>query len=113
MSDCPFCEILAGNAPAEVIDEDNESICIVPLNPVVDGHLLVIPREHAQYIWQSTIPVKMLKTMALYGANYGDGCNVIQSNGVTATQTVPHVHFHIVPRTYDDGLHLPWTGQDV
>lgn len=108
---CVFCDIVEHSAPATIIDEDAESICIVPLKPVTDGHLLVIPNKHGQYLWETDVPVGMLRATALLAMATSAGVNVIQSNGSVATQTVPHVHFHIVPRREGDGLPLPWTPQ--
>lgn len=108
---CPFCAIVAGKAPAEFVGRREGAVAFVPLNPVTEGHVLVVPEEHARYIWELT-PTAMDAAMWLVqDTAKNKTCNVIQSNGVAATQTIPHVHFHVVPRTGFDGLELPWTGQ--
>jgi histidine triad (HIT) family protein len=91
------------------------AIIIRPLNPVTEGHALVIPKQHAEYIWELDEDVLRYTINDVAGAAYllAEDCNVIQSNGEAATQTVKHVHFHLVPRREGDGLHLPWTGQKV
>jgi len=111
MAECAFCEIIAGNAPAKFVNRNADASAFVPLNPVVEGHVLVVPHRHARYIWElDSSSLAMAVAMAAQLAT-NIACNVIQSNGVAATQTVPHVHFHIVPRSGGDGLMLPWTGQ--
>lgn len=113
MSDCVFCDIWSGKAPApkELQRRGNDWMVFEPLNPVTPGHLLVVPREHAEYLWHLT-PDSLHRLIAgvAHVADYEKNpCNIIQSNGLTATQTIPHVHFHIVPRREGDGLLLPWS----
>lgn len=111
MNLCPFCQIIMGGAPATVLYETEAAITIEPLNPVTEGHELVIPRQHAEFIWQLD-PNHLGYTMYDVATRaYGRPCNIIQSNGASATQTVKHVHFHIVPRREADGLMLPWSNQ--
>jgi histidine triad (HIT) family protein len=107
-STCVFCEIIGGEAPATIIEEWPDALAIVPLGPVVDGHVLVIPREHVRDV--STSPEVSAATMARaaeYAARH-DAVNIITSQGAAATQSVPHLHLHVVPRTVDDGLMTPW-----
>ena len=105
---CPFCEIAAGRAPARIVQEWDDAIAIVPLNPVVEGHTLVIPRDHVQDF--TTDPDVSALTM-LRAAELAQGpqpMNLITSRGRAATQSVFHLHLHLVPRAADDGLALPW-----
>lgn len=106
---CAFCDIIRADLRGQIVDKTPSTITIEPLHPVTRGHLLVIPWEHYEYIHQ-------MQPDALFGlivdvklvAADAHPCNIIQSNGKEATQTVPHVHFHIVPRRENDGLKLPW-----
>lgn len=112
--ECVFCQIIAGKAPAEIIAETEAAITIVPLNPVTERHWLVIPRQHAERLWDLETRHLAHTMFDVAGAAWAasdaaDGCNVIQSNGSAASQTIGHVHFHIVPRREGDGLTLPWT----
>lgn len=109
---CVFCKIVMGTAPAEIVNESEAAITIVPLKPVTEGHLLVIPRQHARYIWKLD-PNDLGYTMYDVASMAYDAqpCNIIQSNGVAASQTIGHVHFHVVPRRGGDGLQLPWPQQ--
>lgn len=111
---CPFCEILAGLAPATVVREWPNAMAIVPLNPVTEGHTLVISRDH---ISDFSAGSEALFWTLMYAAQLarelpGD-MNLITSRGPAATQTVPHLHLHLIPRREGDGLALPWTAQQA
>ncbi|MFE0378070.1 HIT family protein [Streptomyces inhibens] len=107
---CPFCRIVHGQAPATVLREWPETIAIRPRHGgVTAGHVLVIPRVHVADVAED--PVVSATTMlraAELAAEVGD-CNVITSRGPSATQTIRHLHIHLVPRADGDGLLLPWT----
>lgn len=111
---CPFCEIAHGRAPAEVICRWPDVLAIRPLDPVVDGHLLVIPRTHVEDALDDPLVTAMvMHRAAQLGGQYGMkqpgmGLNFISSVGKAATQSVFHLHIHIVPRFENDGLALPW-----
>lgn len=110
MTDCPFCEIVAGRAPATVVQEWDDVIAIEPLNPVVDGHMLVIPKDHVRDF--TTDPdvsaAAMYRAAELAQQDNRQPMNLITSKGREATQSVWHLHLHLVPRAKDDGLALPW-----
>lgn len=108
---CIFCEIVAGRAPAKVVGRWAEAIVIVPLNPVTEGHLLVIPTQHVMDARIEPITTGMVMARAASLAPHP--CNLITSVGAEATQTVFHLHVHIVPRREGDGLPLPWTPQQT
>lgn len=104
---CTFCEIVAGRAPATVLRETRDTLVIVPLNPVTDGHVLVIPRRHVvDALEDPRITAEVMHTAAEVATR---PCNIITSAGAVATQTVFHLHVHVVPRRENDGLALPWT----
>lgn len=108
MTICPFCEIVAGRAPAVVVQEWPDALAIVPLEPVVDGHTLVVPKRHvADFGENPDVSAATMRRAAELAA--GDvPMNVITSRGRAATQSVFHLHLHIVPRAENDGLALPW-----
>lgn len=113
---CPFCLIAAGRSPARIVAQDAEVVAFHPLNPVTDGHLLVVPREHAvNFMHKPQVTGLTAAFAANLAANWmgGGDANLITSAGGYATQTVRHLHFHIVPRRRADGLALPWTGQVI
>ncbi|MGW0587486.1 HIT family protein [Streptosporangium sp. NPDC002607] len=111
METCIFCAIVAGHAPATVIRTWPESIAISPRHPVTPGHTLVIPHTHVTDVGQdATVSATTMARAAELAAEL-PAANVITSRGAAATQTVFHLHLHLVPRTQGDGLPLPWTPQ--
>lgn len=110
-SPCPFCEIVAGRAPAVIIQEWSDAIAIEPLHPVTDGHLLVMPKAHVTDFRADPIATGAVMIRAAFLAGYWvDDVNLITSDGPAATQTIDHLHVHLIPRRPDDGLALPWDG---
>ncbi|MGW1218218.1 HIT family protein [Streptomyces californicus] len=105
---CVFCRIVTGQAPADVVREWDDVIAIHPVTP---GHILVIPHTHVPDVGQD--PGVSARTMACAAELAAElpAANVITSKGTAATQTVAHLHLHIVPRTAGDDLPLPWTPQ--
>ncbi|MER6020172.1 HIT family protein [Streptomyces anulatus] len=108
---CVFCGIVAGLAPADIVREWEDVIAIRPLNPVTPGHVLVIPHTHVADVGEH--PLVSARTMACAAelTSVLPAANVITSKGRAATQTVAHLHLHVVPRTAGDDLPLPWTPQ--
>ncbi|MGW7330442.1 HIT family protein [Streptomyces sp. NPDC054840] len=108
MTACPFCEIAAGNAPATIVRDWPETLAIVPLDPVVDGHVLVIPKAHVDDFTISAYTSAITMHCAAELARDSGPMNLITSKGREATQSVFHLHLHLVPRAENDGLALPW-----
>lgn len=112
---CPFCR---PNWPNLDIVEKwmGGGVAIIrPLNPVTDGHVLVIHQDHdasaAVDIHSSRRAAMLMAVAADYVCSKALQANIITSIGADATQTVMHTHLHVVPRHTGDGLLLPWTGQ--
>jgi histidine triad (HIT) family protein len=103
---CVFCRIVAGDAPATVVREWDDALAIVPLDPVADGHLLVIPKQHVRDLTEN--PSVSAAAMRAASELAKAPCNLITSAGREATQSVFHLHLHVVPRRVDDRLALPW-----
>ena len=111
MKDCVFCAIVAGEAPATIVRNWGDVIAIKPRGGVNEGHTLVIPRAHVAD--GGVDPLVTGQTMACAAelmAEHKDA-NIITSKGKDATQTVFHLHVHVVPRQAGDELPLPWTPQ--
>lgn len=115
-SECPFCEIVKREDPdAREVYRDEHVVAFFPLEPATLGHTLVVPREHIPDIWSlddSTAMRLAIVTKAIATAARDElspeGLNIIQSNGKAATQTVFHVHVHVVPRWENDAVGRIW-----
>ncbi|WP_206604384.1 HIT family protein [Arthrobacter pityocampae] len=113
---CPFCSIVnqTDSAVREVYRNDHV-IAFFPLNPATLGHTLVIPRQHVPHIWELSedsaghLAISIIRlSKAVKNAIHPDGLNIIQSNGEAATQSVPHIHVHLVPRWESDAIGRIW-----
>ena len=112
-SDCIFCRIVAGEAPAHVIHEDDRVLAFLDLFPVAEGHTLVIPKAHAENVFEAEAPdlaavMAASKPLAhaIRSSLAPDGLGVYQLNGAAAGQTVFHYHMHLIPRREGAGLAL-------
>jgi diadenosine tetraphosphate (Ap4A) HIT family hydrolase len=114
MSDCVFCQIVDGQAPASVVYSDGAVMAIMDIAPIVPGHLLVMPKRHAQLMSElapgegATCWV-IAETMAraLRGSGLRvEGVNLFVADGEAAFQDVPHFHIHVIPRHLGDGFSL-------
>jgi histidine triad (HIT) family protein len=106
---CPFCAIVSGAAPAQIVREWVDCLAIVPIAPVADGHVLVITKTHIRDATDNLYAAMAMYRGADLAAELGVDCNLITSIGPAATQIVLHLHLHLVPRTAGDRLQLPWT----
>lgn len=120
VKDCPFCDY-KGPSPIlgrYYLPDGNiygEAYVIEPINPVTRGHVLVIPEQHvADAAELSHLTGLVFRCAAEWARdNVGGDFNLITSRGAAATQTVMHLHVHVVPRREGDGLLLPWSGQEA
>lgn len=114
--DCPFCEIVQRDDPdAREVYRDGHVVAFFPLEPATLGHTLVVPRKHVPDIWaldEDTAAhlgrAVVRLSQAVRTAMEPQGLNIIQSNGEVATQTVLHLHVHIVPRWEGDAIGRIW-----
>jgi histidine triad (HIT) family protein len=106
---CLFCRIAAGEEPAAVVHSDDDTVAFLDVRPVFEGHVLVIPREHVETLPE--LPAGLLVPVmgvaqrvcgALEAALGAHGTFVAMNNRVS--QSVPHLHVHVVPRRRKDGL---------
>jgi histidine triad (HIT) family protein len=113
--DCIFCKILAGEIPANIVDEDERTIAFMDIAPATRGHALVIPRAHATDLL--SVPAEDLQAVALAARRLAglvkerlgaSGVNLLNSCGAAAWQSVFHFHVHVIPRYEGDPLRLPW-----
>ena len=115
MSDCVFCKIRDGEIPALRVYEDERTICIMDINPLNNGHCLVLTKTHAPTIFdadvvdlQAAITTAKRVAHAVRAALKPDGMNLLQANGGAAFQSVPHFHLHVIPRWIRDGKGFDW-----
>lgn len=107
VTNCVFCELSDRNHG----EDWGYSIVFEPLNPVTPGHLLVVPREHlCDATQEPNVTAEVMRVASIVARRY-KSANIITSIGEPATQSVFHLHIHVVPREKGDGLTLPWTGQ--
>lgn len=110
--DCVFCDIVTGRRPAAVLREWPDALAFEPLNPVTRGHLLVIPKAHVTDASVDPVITASVVARAAGLAWTWHPCNLITSCGPEATQTVMHLHVHVIPRRPGDGLLLPWSERE-
>jgi len=114
---CPFCAIVRGEAAADVVLDDPAGVAFLDRRPLLPGHVLLVPRAHVETL--PDLPADEIGplfalaqrlTTAVKEATGGDGAFVAVNNVVS--QSLPHLHVHIVPRRHDDRLfsrNLAWT----
>jgi histidine triad (HIT) family protein len=113
--DCIFCKIIAGELPAQIVDEGDQTVAFMDINPATRGHLLVVPRQHSRDLLEiddEDLVATMIAAQRMAGRVVerldADGVNLINSCGRAAWQVIFHFHVHVIPRYDDDPLKLPW-----
>jgi histidine triad (HIT) family protein len=106
-----FAKILRGELPSIKLAEDNHALAIMDIMPQADGHALVIPKAPSELIFDlpdealvGAMRMTQRIAVAVRAALQPDGVFIGQFNGAAAGQTVPHVHFHVIPR---------WSGSEL
>lgn len=109
MTDCTFCAIAAGTTPAHVVLADASVVAFLDARPVFKGHVLLVPREHVQTL--ADLPARLIEPFfsavrlvsAVIPVALGAQGTFAGLNNIVS-QSVPHLHAHVVPRTKGDGL---------
>ncbi len=110
MSDCLFCKIVAGEIPCYKVYEDDCALAFLDIHPCSKGHTVVIPKKHFTNI--EAMDIENWKYVAAAVKTAADrvnqvvkceGMNVGLNNNPVAGQAVLHLHWHIIPRYYNDG----------
>ena len=110
-NDCVFCRIIKGEIPCTKVYEDDKVLAFLDIAPFNPGHTIIVPKDHhhsittlgADYLTAIITLAPAIGT-ALMRATGAEGFNIFQNNGRVAGQTVPHVHFHVLPRFADDDV---------
>ena len=109
MGDCIFCKIIAGEIPSFKIYEDDKVFAFADINPINNGHTLIIPKNHAENLWEiapedlTAIHEASLNiAKAMKKALQPEGIAVLQLNGRAVNQVVMHYHLHLIPRCAGD-----------
>ncbi|MFF8422943.1 HIT family protein [Streptomyces sp. NPDC015680] len=112
MKTCAFCAIAAGEMPADIVREWPDSVAVRPRSGgCTKGHIMVLPRVHVEDAGiNPEVTAQVMRRAAELMAEL-PAANLITSKGIEATQSVFHLHVHLVPRQADDDLPLPWTPQ--
>jgi histidine triad (HIT) family protein len=109
MGDCVFCEIVAGERAAHIVIDDELALAFLDSRPLFKGHTLIVPREHIETLPE--LPAELVGPFfanaqrlaaAMETALDAAGSFVALNNKIS--QSVPHLHIHVVPRNRKDGL---------
>ena len=113
--DCIFCKIIRGEISSFKLYEDDLTYAFMDINPLNDGHALVIPKYHAENIYATpdewfgpTMSTVRRIASAVNKVVRPEGINLLQANGPGAKQSVFHLHMHVIPRYADDGAGMNW-----
>lgn len=118
MEDCLFCKIAKGEIPCHKVWEDEEFLCFLDINSVIEGHVLVIPKKHCENVCDcddellGKLNVICKKIGLMLKDKLGaTGFNVVNASGKDAQQSVFHLHFHVVARYPEDGIDMWFHGK--
>jgi histidine triad (HIT) family protein len=119
-ADCTFCQIVSGELPADLVDEDDRTVAFMDMNPATLGHLLVVPRRHVTDLlstsaedWLAVAATARRMARRVMAAFHAGGVDLLQPNWDPSggNQAAAHLHVHVVPRYHDDQLGTWWTPQ--
>lgn len=119
---CTFCDLVRGAGEVSACYEDADAVAFMDIQPVNAGHVLVVPREHHESLFDvprelgaHLFAVTMRVAAAVKRVTQCEGMNIIVSSGAAAGQDEPHYHVHIIPRRVGDGfdVQLPFEGSEM
>src|SRR5918997_2400114 len=111
---CTFCDLVRGAGEVSACYEDADAVAFMDIQPVNAGHVLVVPREHHESLFdvprelgEHLFAVTMRVAAAVKRVTQCEGMNIIVSSGAAAGQDELHYHVHIIPRRHGDGFDVP------
>lgn len=119
---CTFCDLVRGAGEVSACYEDADAVAFMDIQPVNPGHVLVVPREHHESLFdvprelgEHLFAVTMRVAAAVKRVTQCEGMNIIVSSGAAAGQDELHYHVHIIPRKERDGfdVQLPFEGSEM
>ncbi len=112
-NECVFCKIIAGKIPRISPYEDDNFLVLIPLEPLTDGHCLIIPKAHYTTLLDmpatlgaELVSIAKKQSLRLIKEKKAEGFNLVQNNFRAGGQEVDHVHFHVIPRKLGDNIRL-------
>ncbi len=106
---CVFCRIVAGESPAHVVLDDDRFLAFLDVRPLFPGHVLLVPRAHHETLWD--LPDDLLgplnertRRLAVAVREATGAAGIFTATNNVVSQSVPHLHVHVVPRNRKDGL---------
>nr|WP_053776126.1 HIT domain-containing protein [Gordonia sp. NB41Y] len=110
---CVFCEKIHRKDGDLLHDQSRPVVSFTPLNPVTEGHRLFVPTWHCEHPNPNGVAAAVRSATRYVESEQIADYNLITSSGALASQTIAHLHVHLVPRRVDDGLMLPWSMQAI
>ena len=102
MIDCIFCKIIAGEVPSYKIYEDADFYCFLDISQFVEGHTLVVPKQHFTYIWDVPNIAEYFKVVQKVGQHFLKDLGYKYVDTMTFGRIVPHAHVHVLPHNGDN-----------
>ncbi len=119
MADCVFCKIATGEIPCHKVYEDDQHIAFMDMGQVNPGHVIVALKSHCETIVdldesQAASIFQVVNRIAktVQQEFNPDGMTILQANRKAGWQTIPHFHFHVLPRQTEDGVDLTWPAKN-
>lgn len=114
--ECVFCRIRDGQLPSTRVAEDARAFPVMDINPISEGHVLIITKAHAENLFDvdeedlaAAARLARRVAAAIRKGLAADGLNLVQANGKAAFQSMWHFHIHLIPRWLGDGKGFDWT----
>ncbi|MES2416307.1 MAG: HIT domain-containing protein [Patescibacteria group bacterium] len=105
-NDCIFCKIIKNEIPSNKVYEDANFLAFMDIQPVSDGHLLVIPKTHVEWMQdaddETVAGAFKISKKLMTSIKNSIGCDYVQVSVVG--KDIPHFHIHLIPRYFDDGF---------